>query len=141
MISPIDSDTRSGYAIIDLNVGRLQFENYAIYENVLEKSTSDENVVLGAERLDIFERANFALYQNIERGWGFVYHDYFIYDYKNKKKIAGFREIAQSINPSSIRNFLTLIRMPECTYNHGKYKSRDLHIKFLLENTFTKGDS
>jgi len=144
LISPLKisafKDDGSGIDPVDLSIGYHQYAKYAVYKQALEKSKSNKNIVLGEERLEILKNAKFALYEKSHKKWGFIYSHTYIYDYSLDKKIAAFTRVFQSISESSIRNFLTIIRMPKCTYNHGKYEYQDLSTKLLLKNTFIKDE-
>ena len=133
VISPLDYHSGS----VDLSLGKKQYAEYIVYSDTQDRKNK-KNIVLGDQRDEIIDDARFALFTKRIFGKLFLYAESYIYDYQQEKKVAGFTRILQNISHDSIRNYLTLIQLPKCNYNNGKYEERDLRIQFLLENTFIK---
>jgi len=125
---------------IDLSLGVKQFAGWGVYKHIdnIPHSKRDGILVEGERRNEVFRNARYGQFYKSRKTWNLIYSHRFIYDFFEQKKIAAYTYVHQNIKSESVRGYLTLFRLPECSYNHGKYKRRDLGSAFLLENTFIK---
>jgi len=128
----IISPETSSNNLVDLSLTPSQFKHY-IFKSVSNKNK--ERQVTKNELLNV----RYGYFRELKEYWNSSRINYYIYDFREKKKIAGY-SVVHSIfaGGRSIYAYARLMKMPSCKFNSGQYESKNLDQRTLINNAFKK---